>query len=377
LALARQGRGDGTPVQPWGLSHSADSFQVRVAASNPLGRSRAKLQVQACPPGAAFTHTSCVDHTAANWTDITAATSGITLTETITGLNASTLYRWRARVLYDSPLNIHGPWRRFLGQALEADLRTAPMMMADLVIAKTVTPTMPVVPGASITYVLDFANSGTYTATGVVITDVVPISVATTSVISSGVAITDSGASPGYVWSVQNLAPGQGGVITITAVLSDPLAAGTFTNTARIAGAEAESDDANNRGDAGVTVSSCLATPDDGATLYPTVQGAVDAANSGDTVKVAGTCAWPPAPSGQQNLLTISQTLTIAGGYTQTNWLTAHPITQPTTLDAEYNGRVLYMEGGGITVTVNGLTLQRGSGGNVYASHARVLISDC
>ena len=48
------------------------------------------------------------------------------MTETLTGLRPGTLYRWRARVLYDSPLMIQGPWRRFLGQSLEADLPTYP-----------------------------------------------------------------------------------------------------------------------------------------------------------------------------------------------------------------------------------------------------------
>jgi len=53
----------------------------------------------------------------------------------VSGLVASTLYRWRARVLY-APFSVvqpgitpppnpaHGPWRRFQGQAFEADLRT-------------------------------------------------------------------------------------------------------------------------------------------------------------------------------------------------------------------------------------------------------------
>ena len=32
------------------------------------------------------------------------------------------LYRWRARAMYDTPLYPHSPWRRLLGQAIEADL---------------------------------------------------------------------------------------------------------------------------------------------------------------------------------------------------------------------------------------------------------------
>lgn len=48
--------------------------------------------------------------------------------------------------------------------------------------------------------------------------------------ISSGVAITQTG--PAYTFQVADLAQNRGGVITITGVLSNPLAAGVFTNTA-------------------------------------------------------------------------------------------------------------------------------------------------
>jgi hypothetical protein len=55
----------------------------------------------------------------------------------MSGLEPETLYRWRVRVLYASlfvlrphitppPNPAHGPWRRFLGQAFEADVRTSP-----------------------------------------------------------------------------------------------------------------------------------------------------------------------------------------------------------------------------------------------------------
>jgi hypothetical protein len=66
---------------------------------------------------------------------VTATASGIEFVETVTGLEVETLYRWRARVLW-APFSVteegitappnpaHGPWRRFAGQAVEADLRT-------------------------------------------------------------------------------------------------------------------------------------------------------------------------------------------------------------------------------------------------------------
>jgi uncharacterized repeat protein (TIGR01451 family) len=124
----------------------------------------------------------------------------------------------------------------------------------ELGIAKTVTPTT-AVPGEEITYTLTFSNAGGVTATGVVISDSVPVSLTVQRVISSGVTITDTTiAAPDYVWGVQNLALRETGYITIAGVLDSPLAAGTFTNTARIACAEVEGDTANNSGSAGVMV---------------------------------------------------------------------------------------------------------------------------
>ncbi|MCP4363597.1 MAG: DUF11 domain-containing protein [Chloroflexi bacterium] len=121
----------------------------------------------------------------------------------------------------------------------------------DLSIIKTVNPST-AAPDETITYTLTFSNSGSATASGVIITDSIPVSVATSSVISSGVAITQT--SSGYVWAVQDLAPTEGGVITITGVLSTSLAEGAFTNTATIGSNSVDSDPANNSDSAGVTI---------------------------------------------------------------------------------------------------------------------------
>ncbi|MBN1933907.1 MAG: cadherin-like domain-containing protein, partial [Anaerolineae bacterium] len=120
----------------------------------------------------------------------------------------------------------------------------------DLALIKAVTPAS-AAPGQTITYTLVFSNAGIGAATDVVITDTIPVSVTNTSVSSSGVAITET--APGYVWAVADLAPGVGGVITVTGVLSEPLAAGVFTNTAVITGT-GDSNPANNASSAGLTV---------------------------------------------------------------------------------------------------------------------------
>ncbi len=109
--------------------------------------------------------------------------------------------------------------------------------VVDVSIHKTAAP-LAAAPGATLTYTLAFSNVGTALASGVIITDVVPVSLTVQSVISHGVMITATQAGQTYTWMVQDLAPGAGGVITLTGVLSQPLAAGTFANLARITAAE-------------------------------------------------------------------------------------------------------------------------------------------
>ena len=125
---------------------------------------------------------------------------------------------------------------------------------ADLAIVKRASPATTLAPGKAVTYTLAFSNAGESLAQGVVITDRVPISVSVQSVVSHGVVITDSGLRPGYAWRVQDLAPGQGGVITLSGVLNRPLPTGVFTNTAVITGTARESRSANNTSQAVVRV---------------------------------------------------------------------------------------------------------------------------
>ncbi|MBN2004578.1 MAG: DUF3494 domain-containing protein [Anaerolineae bacterium] len=110
-------------------------------------------------------------------------------------------------------------------------------------------------PGQPITYTLTFSNVGHELVTGVVITDVIPISVTNTSVISSGVAITQVNGSR-YVWDIAPLNMEQGGIITITGVLSAGLQFGAIlTNTAVITTTSAtESDMRNNHSSVSVIV---------------------------------------------------------------------------------------------------------------------------
>ena len=132
---------------------------------------------------------------------------------------------------------------------------------------------------------------------------------------------------------------------------------------------------------------------------YSSVQAAVDAASDGAVIKVAAgtytdTVTHTP-PSGYVNppasgvitqVVHISKTLTIRGGYTTTNWTTSDPVANPTTLDAESSKRAIFV-GGGITVTLENLHITGGdaaglggdvwgdAGGGVYVTNAAAALS--
>ncbi len=147
--------------------------------------------------------------------------------------------------------------------------------LSDLSISKVVTPS-PAQAGQTITYTLSFSNTGTGTASGVVITDAVPVSVTHSSLnfSSSGATITPTG-SISYVWNVEDLSPGQGGIITITGILSDPLAAGTFTNTATIATTSVDSDMNSNTAEAVLLVPPPVLSIDKSAQAEPNTSAAL------------------------------------------------------------------------------------------------------
>jgi len=112
-----------------------------------------------------------------------------------------------------------------------------------------------------------------------------------------------------------------------------------------------------------------------------TLQYAVDQAQTGDEIHVAtGVYTGVQARSGVTQVVYISKTITVQGGYTPTFAGPPDPVAYPTTLDAEGKGRVIYISGT-ITVALEGVRLTNGSisgnGGGIYAENAHLIISAC
>jgi parallel beta-helix repeat protein len=145
-----------------------------------------------------------------------------------------------------------------------------------------------------------------------------------------------------------------------------------------------------------------------GATPCQTVQYAVDQAQAGEEVRVASGLytgvQGRPAPSEYLNppasgvitqVVYISKTVTIRGGYTTAFTDPPDPETNPTTLDAQGEGRVLFITGDpsagsgqAISPTIEGLHITNGDatglgsvggpdiGGGLYVINATVTISN-
>jgi uncharacterized repeat protein (TIGR01451 family) len=111
---------------------------------------------------------------------------------------------------------------------------------------------------------------------------------------------------------------------------------------------------------------------------YDNVQEAVDAANEGDVIKVAeGTYTGVSEREGVTQTVYLSKTLTIQGGYTTSDWDDPDPEGNITTLDAQGQGRVFFIQGENTYPTIAGLHITGGvgmsagdvdgDGGGIYA----------
>jgi hypothetical protein len=108
---------------------------------------------------------------------------------------------------------------------------------------------------------------------------------------------------------------------------------------------------------AGTPITVCLA----GGCDYTTIQAAVDAAGDGDIIKIAaGHYTQRNTYDGLAQVVYLKKTVTLRGGYTTTNWAVSDPAAYPTILDAQGQGRVIYITGN-ISPTLQGLFI---TGGN-------------
>ncbi|MFC2030577.1 FG-GAP-like repeat-containing protein [Chloroflexota bacterium] len=175
-----------------------------------------------------------------SWTGNVAAGKAVTLTYVVrhTGwysdvvVNEAELGHWSGNPTSEATFEVLGP--------------------PDLYIVKAVIPAV-LLPGDAVTYTLEYGNKGPSVARRVVITDIVPVSVTQVSQVPSGAVVTPV-VGVEYAWEVEDLPPGEGGAITITGVVSQPLAAGVFTNTATITSTTPDDDATDNESQAAVEV---------------------------------------------------------------------------------------------------------------------------
>ena len=96
-----------------------------------------------------------------------------------------------------------------------------------------------------------------------------------------------------------------------------------------------------------------------------TAQYGVDQAQAGDEILIAsGIYTGVSARAGVTQVVYISKSVTIRGGYTTTDWTMSDPENNPTTLDAQEQGRVLYITGD-ISPTIEGLRITGGNAGGL------------
>jgi uncharacterized repeat protein (TIGR01451 family) len=98
---------------------------------------------------------------------------------------------------------------------------------------------------------------------------------------------------------------------------------------------------------------------------YSSIQGAVGAATDGDTIKIAaGTYSDVNSLDNGSQVVYLSKSLTLLGGFTTSDWENADPIANRVIIDPLHLGRGVTVAGsaGASQVSLNGLTIQNGNG---------------
>ena len=236
--------------------------------------------------------------------------------------------------------------------------------------------------GQALTYTLVVTSAGTEAANNVVLTDTLDGWQKATDVIPSGLCtIVDGNWGGAVVCSPGAMVTGTTFVATLTAQISSTVPQGQ----AMVNAVEVTADETANSAQAATYAQDCHARINDETVEYTTVQAAVDAADSGDVVKVAGVCVGAPEGFALRQLVYLDKSITLRGGYSTSDWATSDPEANPTTLDALGQGRVLYV-GGPVSATIENLQMVGGdaaglgedgwdTGGGIYATEAELTLN--
>ncbi len=216
--------------------------------------------------------------------------------------------------------------------------------------------------GEVITYTIVITSSGNVTATSVTLTDALPAAARALSAQTTrgtctapggwGVPVTCAlGDMPRLTDAVIHISA----QVTTTMPTNPPL---MLTNVVT-ATAPGEGDGTQRAASATVLLSNCWAKVLGGA-VYGSVQQAIDAAPAGGTVQIAGACYGVTTRGSVRQVASITgKSLTLEGGWNRD--FTVHDAAlYPTTLDAQQQGRVIYIQDTD-AVTLTHLILQHGS----------------
>jgi hypothetical protein len=115
-----------------------------------------------------------------------------------------------------------------------------------------------------------------------------------------------------------------------------------------------------------------------------TIQYAVNQSDAGDEIRIAaGTYNQINNTGGNPQVVYINKAIILWGGFTESNWNESDPENNPTVLDADFNGRVIYLTGSENAI-LTGLQITHGffedpeddgRGGGIYIDTSNAVIS--
>lgn len=191
------------------------------------------------------------------------------------------------------------------------DFTEPPVLTAEVGIAKTALAATVSAPNGMVSFALHISNTGTTTATNVVVTDTLPAGLAVLTY-TTDLAVTDNTTFPSLiVWQVEDLAVGASGTITLVAMLNNnSLPDGTVLTNHVVISAANDTSTANNTAEASVTV-------DNPIIITPTADLALSMSASASSVVLSGTVDFVLVLTNTGNLTatTIVLTSTLPSGF--------------------------------------------------------------